>query len=47
MIWGSFWLSYRMVLLVKDRDADRGHEAVAGELLLPLGILLRIEGEYF
>ena len=34
-----------MVLLVKDGDADRGHETVAGELLLALGILLQNLGE--
>ncbi len=34
-----------MVLLVEDRDADGGHQAVAGELVLPrLGSLQRCEG---
>ena len=37
--------AYRVVLLVKDGYADRGHEAVASELLLPLGVLLQNLGE--
>ena len=42
---GRFLLSYRVVLLVEDRDADGGHQAVAGELVLPrLGSLQRCEG---
>ena len=37
--------AYRVILLVKDGDADGGHEAVAGELLLALGVLLQNLGE--
>ena len=34
-------LAYRVVLLVKHGDADGGHEAIAGELFLALGVLLQ------